>query len=153
MLPIYIFLSLYLSLFISFFLSSSHSLFLFLSLFLPLSLSLAFYLSLLFCLSVPLLPPYPISLSLSLSPSLFLLLSISHSCLSHSYALSAFIFFICLLFFLVDLVGYKIELTAEEQAMSYPGQKVDPEEALGSGIGPGTSSQPQRDGNRYARIN
>ena len=37
--------------------------------------------------------------------------------------------------------------------MSYPGQKVDPEEALGSGIGPGTSSQPQRDGNRYARIN
>ena len=44
--------------------------------------------------------------------------------------------------------GYKIELTAEEQAMSYPGQKVDPEESLGSGpgsgIGPGSTSQPQR---------
>ena len=44
-------------------------------------------------------------------------------------------------------------MTAEEQAMSYPGQKVDPEESLGSGpgsgIGPGSVSQPQRYTNLY----
>jgi hypothetical protein len=30
-------------------------------------------------------------------------------------------------------IGYKIELTAEEQAMSYPGQLVEPEDAGGGG--------------------
>jgi hypothetical protein len=57
-----------------------------------------------------------------------------HYISSYYITFSSTLSFHCTMYNVYYLTGYKIELTAEEQAMSYPGNRVDAEDGSGPGM-------------------